>query len=139
MRVVVDKNVIDENFFRKRRLSRFMHDSANFNIQVGCEYVVQGIAVWAGHPFYYIYQDVSDNYPVPVYHGLFRVIDEMVSSYWSLAVNDRAEDSQNCYLLFSEWAEDFGLYERLLEGDPAAITLFAKYREKFSKEADGFC
>src|SRR5437868_13575153 len=53
------------------------------NLTPGRQYVVYGIVLRAGFPWYLICEEDDSSYPAPHYAGFFKVIDDAIPPEWS--------------------------------------------------------
>lgn len=111
------------------------HPLEEVDLEIGRSYTVYGIIFWDSSPWYYLCAEKDDEYPVPFACEFFEVIDDRLSSYWKLSVDNRCPERILPSLLFPEWAQDNpSFYERLLDDDPDTITTFMKYRQLMDAE-----
>lgn len=98
------------------------------------EYCVYGILFRDNAPWYYLCLDADDEYPTPYPAELFNITDGRLSSYWKLSTITYPDGTVRSSIVFEEWSKDSSFYERLIDDDPAAISLFEKYRELMDRE-----
>lgn len=101
------------------------------------EYVVYGIEIIDGYPFYYICDDLNETYPWPYPSPLFEVSDVRVSRYWSYKHKVRLLKSGvdiYTHFTFKEWLDDECFADKLLDGEAHEISTFQKYKNKFDSE-----
>ncbi|WP_075002807.1 hypothetical protein [Streptomyces qinglanensis] len=101
-------------------------ESTEFAITPGCEYIVFGITCVSGLFWYYILDDRNLGYPVWHPCALFEVKDGTIPSWWIANyfphyLNERSGVS---IISFPEWAADALFYEKLFDGDSAALAAF---------------
>lgn len=133
MKIKVHKNTLADNVFEKLKSQGFS-SRENENLVLGKEYLVHGIVFWDSIPFYYIYENEKDDYPVPYCFDFFEVVDPTPSKYWELSVDISHTGNVQSFLVFKEWADDVSLYERLLEDDISATKIFSRYRALLQQE-----
>ena len=118
-----------------RRLKKYINmPDGEIGLEVGREYPVYGVVFWDNSPWYYLCSEDYDKYPKPFAAEFFNVLDDKLSSFWKLSAMDQGKGEILSSLVFDEWAKDSTFYERLVEGDPEAVDLFAKYRKEMDKE-----
>ncbi len=118
-----------------RRLKKYISmPGGEIDLEIGKVYTVYGVVFWDNSPWYYICSEEHDEYPKPFAAEFFLVSDGRLSSYWKLSVLDQGEGGVLSSLVFDEWARDPCFYERLIEDDPGAVTLFGKYRRLMEVE-----
>lgn len=117
------------------RLKKYIRLSdGQLNIEKGKEYCVYGILFRDNSPWFYICLDEEDDYPTPYPAELFRVVDNNYSSFWKLSFVSFPSGQVCSSIVFDEWSKDTSFYERLLDDDPEAISVFRKYRSLMDKE-----
>lgn len=117
------------------RLKKYIHMSdGELNLDIEKEYTVYGIIFRDNSPWFYICRPEIYEYPVPSAAEFFDVIDDRLSSHWKLSSVDVGGKEMYSALVFDEWARDRSYYERLLDGEPQAVALFAKYRKIMDEE-----
>ncbi|WP_162889498.1 hypothetical protein [Pseudomonas parafulva] len=116
------------------RLEKYINfPDGNFGLVLDREYSVYGIVLWENSPFAYVFLDEEDDYPTPVAMDFFEISDAALSKYWVLSYFPQKSESPSC-LVFGEWAQDPSFYEKLIEGDAAAIDVFNRYRSLMDSE-----
>ncbi|MCU1748386.1 hypothetical protein [Pseudomonas sp. 6D_7.1_Bac1] len=111
------------------RLKRYISDSNGvLDLQVGREYVVYGVEFWDNCPWFYLCTEDDDEYPKPFAADFFETTDKRISKCWTLVTSPCEGDENSTRLVFEEWARDSAFYERLIDGEGDAVTLFAEYR-----------
>ena len=100
-----------------------------FPLTVGSFYVVHAITVFRGHTWYYVLDDNELPYPVWKLAELFDVSDGSLPSWWVTAYVRVGLGVEGYPVLsFPEWALDRFFYERLVDGDPTACSVFESRR-----------
>ncbi len=110
--------------------------ATEFQLLLDKDYVVYGLTVRKGHLWFYVVDEGGRDYPV--YHPgpLFEVVDGRISKWWVLGYRSTRVNEQ-VLVSFSEWAsEPWNYYDRLSDGDPAAVATFRRYRELMDLEFD---
>jgi hypothetical protein len=116
------------------RVKKYINYSdGRLNIEKNKEYFVYGIDFRDNSPWYYLCVDYDDEYPKGYPAELFDITDSRLSLYWKLSTVTYPGEVMSS-LVFDEWAKDYSFLERLIDGDPAAVSLFAHYRELMDKE-----
>lgn len=107
------------------------------DIDVGREYLVYGIALVAGRPWYFIDGPTAELFPYAVAAEFFRVSDPNLPAHWGFAFWGPAKPTLIERILgfasrrvhehvpvgiisFREWIEDASFFERLVDGDAEA-------------------
>jgi hypothetical protein len=117
------------------RLKEYIHyPDGEFGLVLGKEYTVYGVVFWDNAPLVYIFLDEGDDYPKPVAMDFFELSDGGLSKCWMLSYSPQGTKESSSSLVFKEWAEDPVFYERLVEGDKAAVDVFNKYRSFMDSE-----
>jgi len=123
----------DENILSRLKRYIFKPDG-DVNLDVGREYTVYGILFRDNTPWYYLCDEDYDEYPTPFASDFFDVVDDRLSKCWKLSYSDLGEGQSSTFLAFDEWASDRSFYERLIDGDEAAVSLFSEYRKLMEQE-----
>lgn len=117
------------------RLKKYISSSdGEVDLDLGREYTVYGVVFWDNSPWFYLCSEDYDEYPKPFASEFFDVVDERLSPNWKLSSYSQDEYEATTSLVFDEWATDPSFYERLIDGDPEAEALFAKYRQLMDQE-----
>lgn len=66
-------------------------------------------------------------------HEVFDVSDGRLSQYW-LVGDDRSAQTYRIIVAYPEWANDPYYYDRLTDGEPAAVDTFGRYRKLIDAE-----
>jgi len=104
------------------------------NLRIGQRYVVYGIVLISGFPWYLICEEQSDGYPIPQFAGLFTVIDSRVSSHWAFKWRD-GNWAEGAFIPLDWHAPNF--FEELVDGVADAQERFKRARASMDSEADG--
>jgi len=89
---------------------------------IGRCYPVFGVSFRAGIPWYLICEDITDEYPIPFCSSFFDLLDGSFSSGWSLTLSQ--SNVGEVSILPDEWAMDERFLEKLVDGEPDAISYF---------------
>ena len=104
-----------------------------FPLTVGAEYVVYAVTTAPGGLWFYLADDDFTSYPVFRPSQLFELVDDRLSSSWRAAT--RGPVGENDWLFaFEEWAGDPSFYERLVDGEPEAVSVFFRRKEELDEE-----
>lgn len=100
--------------------------SSDFPITVDRDYTVYAITVYKGSTWYYVLDDDGHQYPVWHLAPLFEVVDPTLPASWEYGyVQPNSEETGFPLISFPEWAGDHYFYERLVDGDPETVDVFA--------------
>jgi hypothetical protein len=91
-------------------------------LDVGRCYQVFGVSFRAGVPWYLICEDINDEYPTPYCSSFFELIDGSFGSGWSLTLS--RSNVGEVSILPDEWAKDDRFLEKLVDGEPDAVSYF---------------
>ena len=127
------KSFSDGNILSRLKQYIFKPDG-DVNLGVGREYTVYGVLFRDNMPWYYLCDEDYDEYPTPFASDFFEVVDDQLSKYWKLSFIDLGEGQASTVLAFDEWASDRSFYERLIDGDDEAVSIFGKYRRLMEQE-----
>lgn len=136
MKVFCKINNINDvsSLYDLKRFKKYIHlPDGQLNLIKNSEYFVYGIVFRDNAPWYYLCEDEFDDSPTAYPSELFNIVDDRFSQYWRLSTvnySDRVLSS----LVFKEWAEDPSYFERLVDGDFSAVSLFEKYKELMELE-----
>lgn len=100
------------------------------DLVVGTDYVAYGITIRKGDFWYYICDKSFLYYPIWRPGSLFRIADPRLSRLWILG------GGPDCppIISFPEWVNDLQYYNRLTDGDPDAMAVFANYKRLMDLE-----
>lgn len=116
------------------RDERLLHASTAFDVEIGREYVVYGIAyVWA-MCWYYLDQDVGLDYPLWRPAPLFEVVDDRVSRHWCLTRDATDRSGEATYLVVPPWAREPFFYDRLTDLSPRELAIWRRWRGALREE-----
>ncbi|MGW4876482.1 hypothetical protein ACWEPI_07965 [Streptomyces sp. NPDC004262] len=99
----------------------------SFPVTVGKEYDVYAITAIKDSFWYYLLDDHDLPYPVWYPSPLFQVSDGSIPAHWvvNYVSNAMSQDRVGTSLItIKEWANDPTFYERLVEGEVGAVTVF---------------
>lgn len=136
MRIICNFNNIYklENEDATTRIKKYIRlTDGQVNLVIGNIYNVYGILFRDNAPWYYVCTFSDDTYPSPFPAELFEVLEDELPACWRLSFQNNKGVIKS-ELVFPEWARDRMYYERLIDGDPQAITIFNKYRKIIDKK-----
>jgi hypothetical protein len=110
--------------------SRGYDRSTEFPLTIGRDYSVFALTVFLGTAWYYVLDDDGNPWPTWSPAALFDVVDGHIPHGWSCGYIRNSADDQYPVISFPEWAEDHTFYERLVDGDEAAIRVFNERRHE---------
>ncbi len=117
------------------RPKRWYNKDTNFPLTVGAVYVVYAITTFRCHSWYYVFDDNKLPYPVWKLAPLFEIAEASLPSDWIVGyVRKNLQDAGFPCISFSEWALDHHFYERLVDGDPAAVSTFDDRRASAERD-----
>lgn len=112
--------------------SGFREDTV-FPLQLDKSYQVYGFTLFLGHIWFYICDEHYTYYPRWNPAPLFEVIDGRLSRYWIYG-HTRTGKNDKTIVAFREWVDDEFYYDKLSDGDRAAVALFARYKKLMDTE-----
>lgn len=101
-----------------------------FPVTVGRAYPVFAVTIYLGVAWYYILNDDGHLWPTWAPAPLFEVVDGGLPASWKVGYFRFSRENQYPILSFPEWADDHTFYERLVDGDEAAMKVFAERRHE---------
>lgn len=132
MRVRCIANDVDKlpNSMVKKRLAESINrEGADENLVVDSIYIVLAVDRWGdGGIRVYLHTVEESDYPYPYPIEMFEVIDSSVPKGWCMVFGQQPLMMGIKRLSFPEWANDDSFYERLVDGDEAAIAIY-KHRK----------
>lgn len=131
MRVECVKNEVTEldGASVRERIRRSVHlDGPLTDLVIGREYAVQALEQRDGGMWFYLHTVPTNDYPFPYPAEMFECRDNTLPSEWSVRLEQERGNLFWRRLAFSEWANDDGFYERLVNGDPEAVVLYRRRR-----------
>ncbi len=103
---------------------------SKFPLTIGREYVVHAVSTNRGQCWYYVFDDHDLPYPVWKLAVLFDVSDPRLPPDWEIGyIRPRPSDQGFAVISFPEWAHDRFFYERLVDRDLEAVSVFARRRQ----------
>lgn len=102
----------------------------DFPVTLSRTYAVFAVTIYLGMAWYYIFNDDGHPWPTWTPAPLFEVVDGAVPASWRLGYFNFSRENQYPILSFPEWAEDHTFYERLVDGDEAAVRVFNERRHE---------
>ncbi|TWC11563.1 hypothetical protein FBY06_14338 [Pseudomonas sp. SJZ085] len=127
-----DKNLAPDASMRVRRYVSM--PDGELNLEIDKEYVVYGIELRDGCPWFYLCDEEYDEYPLAYAADFFEIADRHLSAYWQLNYKCAGINDSRTQLVFSEWALDENFYENLVSGEQQAVATFAKFRKLMDAE-----
>ena len=98
------------------------------DIRPSHHYMVYGIVFRDGFPWFYICENDDPDYLRPHFSGFFEIVDPSIPERWLFCEAKHPE--HGVALLPEEWATTPDFYERLVDGNARAITIFSKIRQR---------
>lgn len=100
-----------------------------FELTIGEIYPVQAMQLWNdGGWRVYLHSIPEVYYPYPFPLEFFAVVDASLPAVWNIKFEESGNGLRFKRLAFAEWAEDEVFYERLIDGDPATVEVYAANR-----------
>lgn len=129
MRVTCIKNevaAIEEAEVRDR-IRRSIHiDGPMSDLAVGREYSVQALEERDGGLWLYLHTVAMSDYPYPYPAEMFEVQDNILLAEWCIRLQVQRGNIVWKLIAFCEWVNDEHFYERLVDGDVEAISLYQR-------------
>lgn len=104
--------------------------STEFPVTVGRDYCVFAMTVFLGSIWYYILDDNNTEWPTWTPSALFDIADGSLPTSWKVGYYRSSIEDQTALISFPEWADDYRFYERLVDGEPEAVEVFARRRRE---------
>lgn len=98
------------------------------DLSVGQEYPVQALEERYGGLWVYIHTVEINNYPYPYPAEFFEFTDTKLPSDWHISFEMRQGNLVWNRIAGAFWVEDDAFFDRLVEGDLEAISLYKKFR-----------
>jgi hypothetical protein len=95
-------------------------------LDVGRSYLIYGVVVLDGRPWFFVCEDDGDAYPVPHYAGFFDVVDRRIPPGWMWVENH--PNVGPLAMLPREWVARPFFLEALVDGDAVAVSVFREIR-----------
>ena len=139
MKVECKVDRVDPNI-HESWICNWANTKKQLELTVGKVYVVLAIAKYSNSFFFYILGDESNDYPLAFPIQFFRIKDLNISKFWDCDLQniESIEDlniSNQETLSFKEWKNQGDkFYERILEEDKQAVSLFNSYTNKMLAE-----
>lgn len=132
MRVRCIANDVDKlgNTIVRKRLAESIHrEGKDEDLVVDSTYVVLAVERWGdGGIRVYLHTVEESDHPYPYPIEMFEVIDSAVPAGWCVTFEQQSFGMSMKRISFPEWANDDSFYERLVDGDEAAIVIY-KHRK----------
>jgi hypothetical protein len=107
-----------------------------FELTPGHSYVVYAVGVNGPGTWLYVADDAFTDGPRQFPVTLFELEDPTVSRHWVLSLgHDDAE--QPDMLAPPEWVRERWFFNRLVDGEPRAVAIFARLKAQLDTEASG--
>jgi hypothetical protein len=108
-----------------------------FPLTIGETYVVYAITMFQGHCWYYVLDDNRLPYPVWELAPLFEIADPYIPRDWIYGYVRTSEQDEGVPIVsFPEWVLNQSYYERLVDGDPEARSIFEARRASAEATVD---
>jgi hypothetical protein len=101
------------------------------NISVGSLYIVYGVAFRGEFPWYLICEYEGDDYPRPHFSRLFEIVDDRIPPGWSFRLD--VVNVGQAAVLPVQWARDPSFFEKLVDGNPDALSFFKSLKSDMDK------
>lgn len=116
-----------------RKANNLYKEDIEFSLIKDKEYIVYGIINYSGGLAYLICDEDYMYYPMGNPAPLFDIIDNRLSLYWIFHYD---RENNVFEFVFKEWVEDPYYYEKLIDGDAEAVSIFQRYKEAMDAEAN---
>ncbi len=104
--------------------------STEFPVTISRQYAVYAITIYLGVAWYYVLDDDGHDWPTWVPAPLFEVVDGSLPPSWRIGYFHFGKEDQFPIVSFPEWAEDHTFYERLVDGDALAVSVFEERKRE---------
>lgn len=94
-------------------------------LTVNRTYVVYGIMFKAGFPWYFIADEVYNEYPAAYPAMLFSIAENRLSSHWVFGLNPRNGEP---LIACQKWVTDALFLEKLINSEAIAVKFFKEYK-----------
>lgn len=111
-------------------------ESTEFPLTIDRAYTVFALTVFLGSAWYYVLDDDGNDWPTWAPSALFDVLDGAIPSSWIVGYSRASVENQFPLISFPEWATDATFYERLVDGDPRAVEIFASRRQEIESDPE---
>lgn len=117
------------------RLQKSIHlDGELTDLSLGEIYNVLAIEERDEGVWIFLHTVEESDYPYPYPIELFEVIDNYLNSNWCIKFEMLTNKSFVKILSFSEWTNDSLFYEKLVNGDTKAITIYLEHYDSTSND-----
>ncbi len=96
-------------------------------LTIGQDYMVYGVILSGGFPWFLVTEEPGDEYPVPHFGQFFEVVDDRVPPDWSLHM--AGGNTGGPAILPTAWARNPAFLEKLVDGVPEAVASFGRMKE----------
>lgn len=93
----------------------------SFLLSIGKKYIVHGVILRDGSPWYLIIEQKDSEYPTPHYAGFFKIMDDVIPIGWCFKWGS-GPWPEGSFLPVRWSAPNF--FEKLLDGDKDALKTF---------------
>jgi hypothetical protein len=125
---------LDEN--ARNHLSRFIRiDRNEVYLDVGTIYVAYGVTFRDAHPWFYVYEDPKESYPIANSHHYFEIVEGTFDPSWRMVIGLTDKGSAMPDIIPMEWAEDSMFYEKLVDDDPEMVAAMKPIKERIANYA----
>jgi hypothetical protein len=104
-----------------------------FHLTPGESYVVYAMGFHGPGTWFYVADDHFSDAPHQYASTLFELEDPAVSGHWVLTMNHN-DAEQPDMLAPVEWGREPWFYERLFDGEPKAVAIFARQKALLDRE-----
>lgn len=109
----------------------FLTEETKFQLVVGKEYTVYALYQWQQEVWYYICDERYTYYPIQNPAPLFEIVDNRVSKYWRLQLDNHGLLT----LAFEQWFVDPYYYDKLTDQEEREVSIFEKLKGLMDAEA----
>lgn len=130
MFVICIKNSISQvvDLEVRQRIRRSIHlDGPITDLVVGQGYQVQATEEWDSGWWLYLHTVPAHDFPIPYPAELFEFHDWTLPAGWEISLQVVRGNTRIKRVTFAAWARDDGFYERLVEGEPNAISTYQRF------------
>lgn len=105
------------------------------DLEIGESYTVYNLLIDDGVVMYDLCVDSSIVHPELFPHIYFDVVDDRISRYWKLHIEEKSDGTSSSRFLFEAWADDPLFDKKLIEDeDPETAKIFQKYKSLMDNE-----
>jgi hypothetical protein len=133
MKIQCIQNHVDDNLKDHLNPLAGFREGFKFDLTVGSEYVVYGIAFRSATLWYYLCGDLHTHYPIAYPASIFKVTDPHLSRYWIFGFTAENLDHQ-ALITFSEWVTNPYFYDHLTDLDDNTVAIFQRVKRLMDDE-----